>query len=346
MNYFFHFIFTVLMFISYPLAGIFLQYEAKNDQSDVIFSYSDLNISIDMILISPHNLTRAITSHNSYGKDMQYFYPNSKYKIYTDAILKSPLRKQINNYIVETPHYFTQYSPPFKPTLIFIDILNDFVSKQNNRWLLRTTDDVVIDLFEMQKYIDHLEKNYDPLKHIVIKGQLVKKHYLHGGAGYFLSRAAAILLLEEFKKFPVRKVDYGDDVVLGKYCLMFLKPNDLKTSSFLSSPLKSESFRSFHENGTKHNYVSCEGKEIISRTDNIAAWHAGNKDLEVINNYHFVKKQLTPNYYTFLSTSGQVEFCVDQRSDLMLDYIHEDINTTRLTLEDARKLLETKKMKN
>lgn len=321
---------VVFMFLSFFIITLILQHKKNNpDQNSLSFPYNDLNITIGTIMYSFHNKTRLATSYNQYGKLVSKYYPNSSYYIMCNT--------DKSNYKGD-PYYPLMNSTSYHHGRFFVlfpmclDMLAEFNKSRKNKWFLRTTDDVGIDLFELQKYLDHLEKRYDPYKHVVIKGQR-SVFYLHGGAGYLFSNAAVVAMLKLIQKFDYSECSYGDDFYWGRFFNFFLDPSDLHTVSFVSQAITSESYK-IALGGENYSFPKCRKVDLKSRPQTVAVWHGGNANLEAITEMHILKKKFPENILIQLVNNGNQEFC--DGGDMEYPYYtDEDNSTTKITLEEA-----------
>lgn len=299
------------------------------DRPGLVFPYRNMNITIGVIVYSVGNKTRLNTSYNSYGQFVESFYPESKYSIVCNMHSEKFVGEHFQKYMNFTAFFMNSAFSPFP---MFITMMENFTKSQNTKWLLRTTDDVGIDLFELQKYLDHLENHYNPYEHVVIKGQYTRG-YIHGGAGVLISRAGAIVLLELLKKFPYQEAGYGDDVYWGRWFRAFLNSTELHTNAFMSSRTTEPSLDLLLVNKSL-DYKEC-GPTLMNQPNHIAVWHAGNRDLQVITHMNEFKKKLPENFYIQLAIYGMIEFCNGTNSSLFPHYYAEDINFTKVTLQQA-----------
>lgn len=295
--------------------------------SPINFEYKQLDVYIYSATIAWHNLTRHHTSYKQWGRYVTKFYPKCNFNIWCDYKINATNDTNNNEVLISYPNPF-KYHFVFNPVIIFYDSCYYLLKNTQNRWLLRVTDDVFVDVFELQKYITHLEKIYDPLKHIVIKGEQTE-HYLHGGAGYLISRAAAEALIEFDKEFPLEASDIGDDYLLGEIFSMLQKGN-MNTKSFASAVILAQSYEKLNK-GISY-LPNCSGTIVLS-PGQIAVWHAGNRDMEVVANNNFYKK-LPGNVYIEV-LKGFRYFCIGNKENIIKSYEKEDNRPNFVTMKDV-----------
>lgn len=144
-------------------------------------------VYITGLLINIGNLSRISDMIKYWGNDFKMLSPNSKFTIGTtghvqnlpDATIATQPR-QVGG--VQQYHY------------VFEDHLQYFLNHTNLRWFIRTTEDSFTHLKRLPQFIADLEAKYNPLKDVVMEGQSVELSatmFIHGGAGWVMSRAAA-----------------------------------------------------------------------------------------------------------------------------------------------------------
>lgn len=185
----------------------------QNDSCLKAQKYPFYNTSVDMnvIVSNPHNISRTYEFYQAWGKDFISLFPNSSYRILST--------KDFSDYIP----FFQQfdYIPSKQEYQNFIfgfsESLYNFCTNSSARWYMRTTEDVFIDLRKLSDFFNDLEQKFDPSKDFVIKGQLCKidenLSFIHGGAGWVMSRKAAQLVQEKMNEFLTFffEMDGGDD---------------------------------------------------------------------------------------------------------------------------------------
>jgi hypothetical protein len=122
-----------------------------------------------------------------------------------------------------------------------------FYANETHRWYWRTTDDTFVCPTNFAAFIDGLDAAHDPVTDRVFKGQVValpgNGAYVHGGAGWVMSRAAVGRLLQ------VRALFFGagwewssDDVVIAKAAeALGIGIDDIHTERIMSTDLAKES---------------------------------------------------------------------------------------------------------
>lgn len=134
---------------------------------------------------------------------------------------------------------------------MYNEILKIYLNSTNLPWIVRTTEDCFVNNDLFQKYFERLNAKYDPYKDVVVKGQVVPlagdlegPMFVHGGSGWILSRAAAVLWLkhlDELNQLYAFYPSYGDDVFLDYFRKMIhLRNRQIDAVEFIGSPLAPE----------------------------------------------------------------------------------------------------------
>jgi len=104
----------------------------------------------------------------------------------------------------------------------FFFSMDFFLQSTHARWLLRFTDDTVINWRTLGPFFESLERRYDPMRDRVFMGNCIRQagvFYAQGGSGFLLSRAAAEVAA------PLRRRYFRD----------FGGPEDLSMGSFFAA---------------------------------------------------------------------------------------------------------------
>ncbi|EAY20410.1 hypothetical protein TVAG_110220 [Trichomonas vaginalis G3] len=88
--------------------------------------------------------------------------------------------------------------------------LEYFLYNTTNDYYWSLTDDVPIDVDNMDKILRHLQNNYLPLNESVFIGHSLKGWFIQGGTGFLLSRYGAKMIIEHAVDW-VRDIPYEDD---------------------------------------------------------------------------------------------------------------------------------------
>jgi hypothetical protein len=86
-------------------------------------------------------------------------------------------------------------------------------------WMIRATDDMVINFDLFPEYIRDLQMRYDPKKDVVVRGDCIHFNewiYPQGGSGALFSRAASTLLARDHALMIGRWIE-SEDISLGVY---------------------------------------------------------------------------------------------------------------------------------
>ena len=304
-NFSYFFLFQLFILIALNISAL---YKPKNLVSPIFQNNNELYPNFSptyfcVIQVSRYNITRLDTEYSSWLRYIKYTNKNSVLKIYTTIKNKKykPLLFSYGD---------SGYSQIFSLVFAFIDALRDFLHKTNLPWFLRTTDDVFIYFPNFAKLINLLEKKYDPYKDKVIKGHLCSNHYLHGGPGWLLSRAAAEKLYDKFTKFPITKVEgvIGDDVFLpGYFKTLNISLEQWNSRAFLASPFSNET-RDRFINHNFDNLPECKANLMVRMKD-VAVWHSGAQTLYQLLYGNEYMKIMPFNLYGSANNQGKLELC-------------------------------------
>ena len=235
-----------------------------------------------VIVNAPLNNTRLLTSYRKWGNKLKYYSKESIYKVFS---LKRmfPFGNQTNLYKLEDKRHKS-----FGMTVPYFDAMDDFLKNTDLQWFFRTTDDVWVNLDAFSDYMEYLNSVYDPTSDIAIKGEVIYPEragwFMHGGAGWIMSRKACIETMKQGRDFPFSDRTAGDDYVLPEMRYDFdMPPYLFSSSAFLSTPLDDISNNALLTNNFSL-IEKCPEKNcrILTRIKDIAVWHAGDRDLNVI----------------------------------------------------------------
>lgn len=164
------------------------------------------------MIINIDNISRISDMIKYWGDDFKMLSPASTFRVATpweliifpDAKIVTEVRPRI--------------SQPQQYHYMFEDHLRDFLEHTNLRWFIRTTEDSFTHLKRLPKFISDLEAKYNPLNDIVMEGQVVQLAegiFIHGGAGWVMSRAAARYYFDNRDEIHDKwlKTGQGDDVL-------------------------------------------------------------------------------------------------------------------------------------
>jgi hypothetical protein len=105
------------------------------------------------------------------------------------------------------------------------------------RWMLRVSDDTVVNFEKLGEFIDSLDARYDALTDFVFKAHCAccwaPVHYPQGGAGFVLSRRGCELALEH--ALAIAESAYiAEDVAIGRYLVQHGVSDDRWASQHFS----------------------------------------------------------------------------------------------------------------
>jgi hypothetical protein len=255
-------------------------------------SLSD-NLSLYMVVLlqNPRNLTRISVARTAWHNDFKLLFPSSFLLVGTERlpdgteIPDAPLISPERPYIARDQ----------KLLFVFHDHLHEFLSQTKLRWILRTTEDVFVHLQRLSLLIRELEDRFDPLKDIVIQGQAVDVDpgltFIHGGAGWIMSRACAEFYAAHIAEINRTFFDRfsADDMMPGFFKTMInFTTVQMTNDRFVGSPADLQTQERFHNN----NYTDlsvCPSLALQIRSarmtmylNRTTIWHAGTKDLVVV----------------------------------------------------------------
>ena len=155
----------------------------------------------------------------------------------------------------------------------------DFYQNTGLNWYLRTTYDCFIHLPKLYRFIQKLNRQYDPTKDIVFKGDHIG-HFIHGGPGWIMSRAAVYeyLKMKDEMEDEYFKNGFGDDVNImlfpKKYNLTF---NEIYTPEFVGWPVKDSSYNDLINSNFNYSNVTtiCKKELQKAKVNSIIIWHNG-----------------------------------------------------------------------
>lgn len=320
---------AILIILFYPLFNLVIQFFFSfqiQEDPEILFDharYSNLSIFIYSLLQTHKNLSRIQQQYKYWGKDFNEVAPNSRY------LVGSPINLQ------GIPMHKTKVSHellPFEQLIfLFFDGLDFFLRNNKTRWILRTTEDSFINYRELQSFQEELEKKYDPLKDIVMIGQLCEyslfppRAFIHGGSGWIMSRKAAQLYLEhkdQQLEYLANSNHYGDDVVTQMFIDKYQLPyEDIHSQRFLGTKLDDESVKMLITN-RYHLTPECPPNPIdmpITRAHipfyNLINWHSGRRDVISIVEGWKILSHVPHNIYVFLENDHS-SICVNKSAEM------------------------------
>ncbi|EAY10711.1 hypothetical protein TVAG_364360 [Trichomonas vaginalis G3] len=198
-------------------------------------------------------------------------------------------------------------------------MLETFLQQNEINWLIRTTDDVHIDQFDMIKYMNDLESMYNPINDTVIRGHFIEPFYLHGGPGWIMSRKACVLTLRYIKQKIKQSKLYngGDDIFLGYiFKKIFKKSRKIHSYAINGAPLSTEAKKRLAARDFR-NLPDCP-ENVMNHFRNIVINHAGDNSLDVITKRHIFNKIIPDDVYLFVppERTGEAELCYSKNATI------------------------------
>jgi hypothetical protein len=124
---------------------------------------------------------------------------------------------------------------PAREVAKYYFIFNYAFQNTSSRWIYRGFDDALIKFDILLDYIRELERRYDPLEDVVVRGDCIVNGpiYPSGGPGSIFSRAA-VQKLASYGNFSIWEIPYGVDD--QKFALVLLEagidPGGTASSAF------------------------------------------------------------------------------------------------------------------
>lgn len=154
---------------------------------------------------------RAHSVYNMWGTRLQDQLPSTEIRFVT----VQPFQEHLNMSILVDEHE-TEWRQIFYNNIAgYEHFLNEFKYK----WMLRTTEDVVIRVLDFPIFLEELENGYPDPYVRVVKGEVrpvAGTFYLHGGPGWILSRGTVERIYQiraVFTQMYEEAIDKGDDAV-------------------------------------------------------------------------------------------------------------------------------------
>ncbi|KAH0791692.1 hypothetical protein GPJ56_004378 [Histomonas meleagridis] len=170
--------------------------------------------------------------------------------------------------------------------------LSYFYYETNYRWLHRTTDDTGINLKRLDSFYDAIEKKYDPLKDVVIKGCCIRHidylGFLQGGAGYFYSRRAVELMLPMYEEI-IFNCKRAEDVCHDEFIFRLnLSMKNATSYAFSGHPFPKSDLDRIKKNDF-NDLKQCPEEQHPTRHDQCPMYHCPINKL-VFLHHHDVRK--------------------------------------------------------
>lgn len=264
------------------------------------FKFSETQFYITIVPTSFWNLSRANLCYRVWGRYIEELFPHSKFNFAFCRRINISGTITIMSHICQDAFLF-----PFKSAML------DFMNNTDLHWFIRTTDDVYVGLSQIAKLIGDLEKQYNPLQDIVVKGNALVTgdwFFLHGGSGWIMSRAAVekLLSLEKIKPFNDRETD--DTQIVYYFKLMGIDATNSDSLSIIGTPInKSQKFEVLH----KENYNElhcCPKDKPLTNAREISIWHCGDLELSALLYGDRFQKR-APNGTWIYNSYSSTKFC-------------------------------------
>ncbi|KAH0787346.1 hypothetical protein GPJ56_008857 [Histomonas meleagridis] len=164
---------------------------------------------------------------------------------------------------------------------LFNDSVKDFLENTTLQWIYRATEDCYVNLDLFGEFYEKMISQYSPSTY-VFKGQVCPyiggTFYIHGGSGWFISRAAAQKYYDLLDTMTPYYVSHyvGDDVVIYNFTKrMNLTAKDIEQKEFLGHSFSNDDFeriRTLNFTGIKKcPHATHKLKETVF-------WHSGRSD--------------------------------------------------------------------
>jgi hypothetical protein len=160
--------------------------------------------------------------------------------------------------------------------------------------MIRTTEDVFVHLKRLPVAIREAERKYDPLTQKVMLGQSIDlggSMFIHGGSGWLMSRACAEFYVSRISEITdlFLNTRHGDDTMPDIFKQMLNQTTEqMDHPGFLGSPLDvigQERLRAWNFSDLPicpSLELQLEKKRRTAPLKDLVIWHAGTKDLIVI----------------------------------------------------------------
>ena len=299
-------IFSLVLFV---MARFIPSFSIGINSSNFLNGANETRLYMQMITINPQNLSRITLGYKSWSRDFAKLFPKSILRVCSPIPI--PFERDYQ--------FLTRWNtsiPPIQNFLFtFIDCLHDFYYSTDYDWFIRTTEDCLVDIRKLPKYIQELEKYRDPKKDYVLKGHLIRSNvivkgtnygYIHGGSGWIMSRASAKQFIDnenEYIKSFFSEYVKGDDVItFDMMNMMRLSPHEVNSKYFMGYPLDDASNEMIKTN----NY---DRAETCSNTENklvpdlslkdIVFWHSGRADMLALTDGYRILSEVPDGYNVY-----------------------------------------------
>lgn len=153
----------------------------------------------------------------------------------------------------------------------------EFYYNTTHEWYLRTSYDALIHIKNLYKYLEYLNKKYNPRKDVVFKGHHCQT-FVHGGSGWLMSRACVkkYLELENYCMDEYKKKISADDVNINHFIFkMNFTKKQIHTPTFVGWPVKNYHWQLLVNSSFNFSVIQqpCSKKLQIARVNEIVSWH-------------------------------------------------------------------------
>jgi hypothetical protein len=185
-----------------PLVGLFFGFQMREIPKLETFSVRFLDLLLDLLVffVSHLDSDRVPTFHRYLQQESEKF-GILLYYYFVDY--SSENTTSIPNLAVPISYSrmaeLSKYRQNFQRFLLakYFFVFNYVIEETTARWIFRAADDTMINFAKLRQYIAKLNRHFDPLHDIVIRGHCITRNgisYHQGGAGVLYSRRAVELL--------------------------------------------------------------------------------------------------------------------------------------------------------
>jgi hypothetical protein len=213
---------------------------AKIEQGLVL----DLDVYMAVVCVNLH-CERGKELDAEWGQEFVRLFPCSKLLYITGELLEFWTTN-----VVTVPISPTEQSRVSMPFVFNMGSARHFLEQTDLSWYIRTTYDCFCYLPNFKKWMRKLNSMYNPRTDMVIRGQAIMAGinflFVHGGAGWLMSRAAVerYVELEGPLTAAYQGKGYGDDVAYRDFLAMVnITPAQIDTTVFQGSPIRDSDYK-------------------------------------------------------------------------------------------------------
>lgn len=294
---FVYYSFFFIICINLLMLAFYYFYFSLFQKINFTFLNQDQAVYVVSIVNSP-NWIRSTNLWDKWGKAFVKKYPFSDFKFVSFKLNENFSRRLI---LTEVPimNYRGFY-------YLFNAAVEDFLKNTKFQWIYRTTEDCLVDIDLLGKYMENLSSNYLPSLP-VLRGHAVQfssnLFFVHGGSGWIMSRKAAQIYYDNIQALSVKynsDPTSGDDVLIGWFAMKFLNLSfkDIDDPYFLGSPYQDQEVQIVQNKAWKSLPNCTVNKiEIQKPIKQIIFWHSGRRDNYPMNIGIKAKNSYPPNVY-------------------------------------------------